>query len=267
MQFRQFHAAAVAAALAALVPGHAAGAEDGKERSWQAMIGGGASLWPDYEGSDDYEPGAMPLLVVSYRDLVFLSGPSLGANLLTMRGPGPGNVLQAGPLVRYGFGRDEDDNDALRGLGDVDASVEIGGFVRYGMGDLSAELKAFKDVADGHDGILAELTLGYRRQLGQRWHASAELAATWADDNYMQTFFGITAAQAQASGLRRFDAEAGFKDVGVSLGLNYAFTEHWFVGGRAGYTRLVGDAADSPLVDDEGSADQFNIGLMVGYRF
>lgn len=55
------------------------------------MLGAGGLFQPDYEGSDDYEVTPLPLLMVNYRDLVFLRGPMLGANVLTLQGPRPGD--------------------------------------------------------------------------------------------------------------------------------------------------------------------------------
>ena len=40
---------------------------------------------------------------------------------------------------------------------------------------------------------------------------SPGLSICWADDDYMQGFFGVTNTQASRSGLRRFENEAGFK--------------------------------------------------------
>ena len=37
--------------------------------------------------------------------------------------------------------------------------------------------------------------------------------------------------------------------------------------GIASYTRLVGDAEDSPVVDDVGNANQFFSGLIIVYNF
>jgi outer membrane scaffolding protein for murein synthesis (MipA/OmpV family) len=44
-------------------------------------------------------------------------------------------------------------------------------------------------------------------------------------------------------------------------------TENWSVMGRVGYARLLGDVADSPIVDREGSANAYEAGVFVGYRF
>ncbi len=47
-----------------------------------------------------------------------------------------------------------------------------------------------------------------------------------------------------------------FKDVGLHMIANYSFNSNWSLVGNLGYKRLVGDAEDSPIVDDAGSADQ-----------
>lgn len=241
--------------------------EKPEKKDWDIRLGAGASYQPDYEGSDDYEVAPIPLLMVNYKDIVFLRGPMLGANLFTLQGPREGDKLQIGPLLRYQMGRDESDNDALRGLGDIDAGAEVGAFITYRAGPWSTGLTVFRDVTDAHDGLTAKASGGYMHKFGPKLRARTELYTTWADDNYTQTFFGITAAQARRSGLRQYTAEGGIKDVGLSLDLDYSLTENWGITGRLGYKRLLGDAADSPLVDGKGSADQFSTGLILSYRF
>ena len=95
----------------------------------------------------------------------------------------------------------------------------------------------------------------------------SEISTTWADDNYTQTFYGVTATQSARSGMQQYTAESGFKDAGITLDLDYRLTENWSVTGRVGYKRMLGDAADSPLVSDRGSEDQFSTGIFVSYRF
>lgn len=246
-------------------PGLAASEE--APRDWEIRLGAGAIYQPDYEGSDDYEVAPLPTFAVSYKDRVFLEGPKLGANLLSLTGPAEGDYLRAGPLLNYRMGRDQDDNDALRGLGDVDGAVEAGGFVSYGIRGFSVDLTALQDMSDAHDGLSVELKGGYRRSLGESWSVSAELSATWADGSYMQSYFGVDAGQAQRSGYRRHDPGAGLKDAGVAVSVDYSVTENWMVSGRVGFTRLLGDAADSPIVDEEGSANAYTAGVFVGYRF
>ncbi|WP_119462339.1 MipA/OmpV family protein [Rhodospirillaceae bacterium SYSU D60014] len=243
------------------------GAEETPDRQdWSGSLSIGGAFAPDYPGSDDYGPVPLPQVELSYRDLLFLSGPSLGADLLALS-PWPDHDLQAGPIIRLEFGRDEDDNDALDRLGDVDESVEAGAFMRYEIGGWSAELTVAKDIANGHEGTIAEIGAGYGFPITERIHAGMEVSATWVDDNYMQAYFGITPTQAARSGRQQYDASSGFKDAGFFVMFSYALTPQWAVSSLAGYTRLLGDAADSPLVEDGGSADQFMGGLILSYRF
>lgn len=231
------------------------------QSKWSIIIGGGGAYMPDYEGSDDYEFQPIPFASVVYDDFIFIRGPSLGVNLLNYEG------FKAGPIARYSFGRDEDDNNALEGLGDVDDSIELGGFIKYEIGIWSADLTVTQDVAGGHEGLLAEASTGIAVPLTENLRSSIEASATWADSNYMETYFGVSSAQSAASGYSVYDADGGFKDVGVTLGLDYMFTDRIGIGGRAQYKLLLGDAADSPIVADEGSEDQFLSTLFLTYRF
>ena len=77
----------------------------------------------------------------------------------------------------------------------------------------------------------------------------------------------MTSGDASRSGLDTYDAHSGFKNVGVSASLTYALTPHWSLTGLASYERLLGDAADSPVVDDRGSENQVVGAALVNYRF
>ena len=76
--------------------------------------------------------------------------------------------------------------------------------------------------------------------------------------------FGVTPAQAGASIFPRFNASSGFKDVRAGANLIYRINSHWFVGTDVGVTRLLGDAALSPI-----SIRDTNVTVMgmAGYRF
>ena len=83
----------------------------------------------------------------------------------------------------------------------------------------------------------------------------------------MQTYFGVSTGDARRSGLKRYDADAGIKDIGINLAANWIITQNWSVMGIVSYTQLLGDASnDSPIVD-EGSEGQLFGAAMVVYRF
>ena len=83
----------------------------------------------------------------------------------------------------------------------------------------------------------------------------------------MSTFFGVRSRDSAQSGLAAFDADAGFRDVRLTLGVVVPITEHWLVGAGVMFMRLVGDAADSPIVDDAGSPNQISGGLGAAYAW
>lgn len=248
-----------AVAVAAVPCAHAQDDDD-----WQIAVGAGAIYKPDYQGSDDYELRAAPYLSINWRDIVFLRGSALGVNALRLD-----NGFRAGALLRYQFllDRDEDDNEALRGLGDIDGAVEAGVFAAYETGPWSLELALFQDVSDTYDGTMAELDIGYGVAFGDGFRFEVEASTTWADDDYLQTYFGISPEQSLASGRAEYVAEGGFKEVGLSFGLSYRLSEHWLLSSRLSYERLLGDAADSPIVADDGSPNQLSAGAFLGYRF
>ena len=90
---------------------------------------------------------------------------------------------------------------------------------------------------------------------------------TYADDDYMQTYFGVSAADSARSGLKRYNADSGMKDVGIDLGLNWNFASSWDLRGIASISQLIGDADDSSPVVNEGSETQFMGGVMVLFKF
>ncbi|HSA82816.1 MAG TPA: MipA/OmpV family protein, partial [Geminicoccaceae bacterium] len=85
-------------------------------------------------------------------------------------------------------------------------------------------------------------------------------------EDYMSSYFGIDAADAARSGLDQFNADEGFKDVSVGGALTYRY-DRLSVSLLANYARLIGDAADSPVVDDAGDENQFFGGALVNYTF
>lgn len=240
---------------------------EGEEDAWSFTLGGGALYHPDYEGSDDYEVDGLPILGFSYRDIVVLRGASLMVDVMELTGAELAENLSFGPVAKFDPGREADDNPILRNLGNIDKGALAGVFVSYQVGPVQLDLTVAQDATSRHEGLIAEIEAGYGFMLAQRLRAQLAISATWSNDDYTQAYFGITREQAQASGLREFTAEAGMKDAGASVSLHYLMTQHWRVSGRLAYRRLLGDAADSPLVEDEGSQNQASAALFVSYSF
>jgi outer membrane scaffolding protein for murein synthesis (MipA/OmpV family) len=236
-------------------------------------VGLGVGVVPDYEGSADYEPVPLPFARMDYREFFGELRPAMGA--LQLRGNAvPSTSFRAGPLIEYRRERDHVSNNRVDDLKKIDAAVELGAFAGYVLHNgvrkgtaAGINIQGAADVSGTYDGFLIQLGTDYTTPVNEDWQISARLSSTFADSNYMSTYFGIDRNNANRSGLNQFDADAGFKDVGLNLGADYSFAKNWSLGTSIGYTRLIGDAADSPITDDEGSANQFFGGVIINYKF
>jgi outer membrane scaffolding protein for murein synthesis (MipA/OmpV family) len=247
-----------------------AAAQEAPPRNFLAI---GAAAAPDYLGSADYE--AVPLI---------LGNVALGPTRLELEGLGArldvsdllldGGRFDFGPALRYQPGRDDVENRAVSRLPDVDDAIELGGFLRFGgpLGIYTADegfirLDVLADVADGHGGVIGTLSGEYTVRPVPRLGLSGLVSTSVVSDDYAGAFFSVSDRGAAASGLDAFDAEGGFRDVSGAVIATWSFTRSWGVVGIARVSQLVGDAADSPVVDDEGDATQLFGGLALSYAF
>ena len=237
--------------------------EAAKAKGTQVSLGLGAGAAPDYEGSNDYTPVPLLFARVAWESGMFLrfEGGTLRANLV------PSHTWRFGPVVKYIRPRDHVEDKKVSDLKDVDAAIMAGGFAGYDIGKLSTYIQVVQDVSGANDGLLATLGVGYSVKISDPVHMVLMASTSYASGDYMSTYFGIDSRDSARSGLKTYNADPGFKDVGAGVMVNYSIWEH--VGFRvlANYTRLVGDAEDSPIVDDRGSANQLFGGLMVTYTF
>ncbi len=90
---------------------------------------------------------------------------------------------------------------------------------------------------------------------------------TYGSDDYMQTYFGVDSDNAARSGLSKYSAGDGLRDIRFPIMALYSLNPNWHVSGGLIYSRLFDDASDSPIVDDRGSRDQFIAGLGVAYAW
>jgi outer membrane autotransporter protein len=93
---------------------------------------------------------------------------------------------------------------------------------------------------------------------------TAGISADWGNDDFNSTYYGVTAAQSAASGLSQYTATSGFHTISVDLGVQVPVSDRWSLGGMVSYSKLTGDAKDSPIARQ---TDGTSVGLFGVYRF
>ncbi|TMJ18344.1 MAG: MipA/OmpV family protein [Alphaproteobacteria bacterium] len=254
-------AALLGAAALSLLPAPAAAQDSG--RGTTVMAGVGAQAYPKFVGADDY--GIFPYFIGSFRregsPLNFSApGDGLGITLLSRD-----NAFNFGPSVEFVAEREEDDVGAP--VGNVGFTVEAGGFVElFPTQNFRLRAEVRKGIG-GHEGLVSDLSADFVVRDRDTYVFSIGPRARWADDNYHDAYFGVTPAVAVASGLPAYNPSSGFYSVGAAAGLTYKLGRNWGMQGYLGYDRLVGDAADSPIVRNLGSRDQFSGGAGLFFEF
>lgn len=237
---------------------------------WSIQIGAAGVARSAFEGSSKTIGTAFPLVSVRYSDLVSVNARD-GArlNVLSREIVGDGFAgLSAGPLLRYDFGRDVDDDlTALRGLGDVDGAAMAGGFVAWQPAPfLRLRAEARQRLGDT-SGVVVDMGADFLFKISEHLSGSIGPNVSWSNATYNRLYFGVTPAQAAASGYGVYTPGAGFRTAGVSGGLQWSMTEQLALVAFGSYGRLLGDAAESPIVLRNGSRDTFTVGAGATWRF
>lgn len=202
-----------------------------QERALAFDVGLGVQSYAAYEGSDEYVPA--PALTGSVTTFKMFG-------LDIDRGDGLG--FGFGPSFRALPERTAKDHARLAGIKDVDAAFELGGRVSYRWQNAEAWAAVRKGVT-GHDGVVGDLGSDMIAERG-----ATELRfgprLSFADAEYVNTYFDVPVG----AGLSAYDADGGLYKVGLEFGVRHDLSDVWAVQGSVGWTRLVGDAGDSPVV-------------------
>lgn len=236
---------------------------------WAVGVGAAAIVAPAFEGSRNTNIMLVPDVRVTYRDTFFASVPE-GVGYKVINTP----AWEVGPLAKLSMGRDEDgkspfllndETTALRGMGDVDAAPELGGFAQYNYGRLAPRLEV-RQALGGHEGMVAEARLNYTDNAGPVVFSFGP-RAKWASENYTQTYFGVNAAQSARTGLARYTADGGLVSYGVGGMARMPIAKNVAVTGFAGYDHMGEAATDSSFIKARGESDQIMVGAGVSYKF
>jgi len=234
------------------------------------FFGVGIGAYPDYLGSSDYNVGAAPFgrLSLGGARFVRLMVNEIRLNLLDHPN------WQLGPVGLWRFGREDVDNPVVDRVHHIDDSFSVGLFGSYVSRDPREVRRtagvgtwALGDVSDVDNGWTAGLNAYATQPVAKMLTLAGGAAFTYGSGNYMNAYFGVTPADFLASGLPVYVPGSGVRDMrGWAVAMLH-LSRQWHLGAGAMYMRLMGDAADSPLVSDEGSKDQWVYGAGALYAW
>lgn len=245
-----------------------------KASGWQFTLGAGGVYAPSYLGDDEYRLRIVPNFSIKYENRFFASiREGVGYNVINSDG------WRAGPIAKYDFGREEDgsrtfavtgdDTNDLVGLGDVDGTVEVGGFVKYTRDFWTGSLELRQGIG-GHEGLIGDLGISYSRRIklaGMPAIFAVGPKLVVASDNYTSAFFDVNAGQSARSGLAVYDAEGGIVSYGLQGTFIVPVTKSVQIVTFGAINRLGDEVADSSLVRTRGSDIQASAGLLLNYTF
>jgi outer membrane scaffolding protein for murein synthesis (MipA/OmpV family) len=227
---------------------------------WRITLGGSGTVMPKFEGANSYHVLPGGVVDIRYRDIAFLStGEGLGVNILR------GETYRAGVAMSVDLGREDEDDAHLRGLGDVDPAPEAKVFGQVFIKPVVLAVDVRRGIG-GHDGWIADFGAYIPCCGSQKFVLFAGPSVTFADSNYMDAYFSVTPAQSANSGagLQPFNAQSGLKNFNFGITALYFFSEHWLLVADGAFEQLVGDAAHSPITQDD---SQFTFDLSIAYQF
>jgi MipA family protein len=241
------------------------------ELSQPNFFGLGVGSYPDYIGSDDTAVGVAPIGQFSFggHRFVRLLVNDLRVNLLDDPN------WRFGPVGLWRFGRDDDvDDKVVRKMHEIDSSFSLGLFGTYVWRDSRDPRKqagvggwALGDVTGVYNGWNAGLNAFAMQPVAKMVTLGGGAAFTYGSSNYMDEYFGVTARDALATGLPVYQAGAGVRDVRGWVSALLHLSPQWHLGAGVMYSRLVGDAADSPIVTERGSENQWIYGVGALYAW
>ncbi|HKX79809.1 MAG TPA: MipA/OmpV family protein [Novosphingobium sp.] len=245
-----------------------------------AIVGVGAAISPDYEGSNDSQ--VLPLLGATGEvgGIGFtIRGPSLSLDLLSFDVSEKVSVT-IGPQARYRANRTGSVKDeVVDKLERLDGVIEAGGRVGvrfqevFSVADaLSMGVSARWDASGKGSGYIITPSMTYRLPVSKAQAVGVLVSTEYISGDYADYNYNVSQAGSLASGLPVYDAKGGFKEITLGIGTVRDLSGNgldggFAIGGGISYTRLFGSAAKTPITSLRGSRDQWFFGAGLGYTF
>lgn len=231
---------------------------------WIVTLKGNLQAQPTYPGADDLSFIGYPSLSLRRAGTVErFSAPDDGLSFSFL----DDSALRFGAVGRFVGGRYLQDDRRLVGLDKINWAIEPGVFVEYWPVDFLRARAEIRHGINGHHGFVADLGLDVVQSFGA-FTVSAGPRVALGDGAFTRTYFGVTPEEAVLNGqVAAYRPSGGITSVGAIASASYNWSEQWATTAFVSYDRLVGDAADSPIVQEFGSENQIGLGLTISYSF
>ncbi len=246
-------------------------------------VGVGVALNPSYTGSDDYVFSVLPVVQGSLGG-VDINPRAGGVELDFVQDPEEGVGLDLGIAARLRANRaSQIEDEVVLQYGELDRAIEVGPSVGLNFpavlnpyDSIGVGVDAMWDINGAHGGLTVSPSVSYSTPLSRAIFASLSVSAEWADEDFQDYYFRVDDTAFIGDGaapLPEFEPRGGgFTSAGVNLLLGIDLDGDVTNGGLGvivlgGYSRVLGDAADTPFTDIRGSKDQFISAVGIGYTF
>jgi len=231
---------------------------------WTVTVGAEGRALPWFDGGSRYTGIAFPRFDLRRAGTAeHFYGPRDGFGLGLID---TGN-FRFGPVFKVGLPRHEGDDFALHGLGNVDWTLEVGVFAEYWPTQWLRTRAEVRQGIGGETGITSDLSADFVAAVSRKVRLSAGPRLTLATARALSPYFSITPEQSINSGLPVYNASGGVYSWGAGAQAHYQVTPQWATYTFIEYQRLENGAADSPLVVQRGTPNQFEVGMGVTYSF
>lgn len=158
------------------------------------------------------------------------------------------DALRLNASLRLDPGRRESDHSGLAGMGSIRPTlrVRLNAAWRLGGGWRAGAAWTIDALGRG-GGDVGDVSVAHAQRVGDATVLTLGGALSVASTRYMRSYHGVSPGQSLRSGYPVFDAHGGLRDASVSAGTRTELDARWTMLGGASVSRLLGDAAASPL--------------------
>ncbi len=231
---------------------------------WVVTLGGYGAGEPEFPGSKSSGFEVRPIVDIhraGEQEWLALPADALSLTLYQT-----GN-FRLGAAADFLLDRNQSDDSALKGLHNIDYTLELGAFAEYYPAPFLRTRVELLQGVTGAEGLAANLTADFLYKPDSRWLLTVGPRLQFVNTQYESAFFSINATEAAAAGLTPYHAFGGINSAGIDTTARYDVSERLSLRTFFEWDRLAGDGADSPLVKIKGSGDQYEFGLGAAYRF